>query len=84
MDCSLPAKVPINELLALSVPEKIAIIGALWDSIDASAGTVPIPSWQVQELERRENADRESSEPTVSWEQAVDQARNSHVQSRPS
>jgi putative addiction module component (TIGR02574 family) len=54
MDTQLPDSVPLSQLLALSGAQKVALISALWDSIDES--DVPIPDWQLEELERREAA----------------------------
>ena len=81
MNSSLPAGVPLNDLLALSVPEKIAIIGALWDSIEDVPNS-PLPQWQIDELERRDAADELSPEPTVTWEEAQQQVREIHARSR--
>ena len=41
MDTPIPASIPLEELLALSVLEKIALIGVLWDSID-ERDSIPI------------------------------------------
>src|SRR5437773_7341118 len=37
----------------LSVPQKLAMIGVLWDSIPDSLEALPVPEWHQQELERR-------------------------------
>jgi putative addiction module component (TIGR02574 family) len=81
MQTSLPSSVPASELLSLSVEERLAVIGVLWDSLDAS-GSVPIPDWQAEELKRREAADAANSEPTVTWEEAKQMARAAHAQPR--
>ncbi len=80
MDPATPANVPLNELLALTAVEKIALIGVLWDSIEESK--VPIPAWQLEELDRRDTEERPSSEPTMSWEEAQHRARSAHAQPR--
>jgi putative addiction module component (TIGR02574 family) len=79
MDIQLPPNVPMSELLALSVPEKIALIGALTDSIEA----LPLPQWQLDELKRRDEAESANPEPTLSWEDAVQRIRENHAQQRP-
>jgi putative addiction module component (TIGR02574 family) len=80
MQTSLPATVPVRELMSLSPPEKLAVIGALWDSM--SDTSVPIPDWQADELARRENADAANTEPTVTWDEAKQMARAAHAQPR--
>jgi putative addiction module component (TIGR02574 family) len=77
METQLPSSVPLNELLALSVPEKLALIGALSDSIEP----LPVPSWQLDELARRQQADLARPEPTVSWDEAIKKVRSIDDQS---
>jgi putative addiction module component (TIGR02574 family) len=78
METPLPPTVPIGQLLALSVPEKLALIDVLADSID----DVPTPSWHLDELSRREAAEAVAPEPTVTWEQAVERVTESHARPR--
>lgn len=40
-----------NELLTLSVPERIDLVEALWDSIARDADAVPLMDWQRSELD---------------------------------
>ena len=57
MEHAIPAKVPMDLLLSLSASEKIAVIGALWDSIPDADAAGPVPQWQLDELQRREAAE---------------------------
>lgn len=82
MDSTTISSASMNELLALSVPEKLTLIGALWDSIEAAGESPPLLDWQVAELERRDAAEQSSLEPTVSWDEAVQRIRASHAHSR--
>lgn len=82
MPSAIPPSVPIDELLALPAPEKLAIIGALWDSIDQASADLPIPDWQMAELNRREAADMTAPEPTVSWDEAQQLIRAEHAHPR--
>ncbi|HEX5105803.1 MAG TPA: addiction module protein [Pirellulaceae bacterium] len=43
----------MDELLSLSAPQKLALIGALWDSIEAEGQPVPVSDALVAELDRR-------------------------------
>ena len=82
MDSPIPATVPMSQLLALSPPEKIAVIGAVWDSIDDPAAAGPLPAWQLEELNRRELADSAAPEPTCSWDEAQQLVKSRHAASR--
>ena len=75
MESSVPASVPMKDLLALSAIEKIAVIGALWDSIEE--GAAPIPAWQLEELDRREASHRATPEAAVTWEEVKERVRTS-------
>jgi putative addiction module component (TIGR02574 family) len=78
MEIQIPPSVPLSELLALSVPEKLALIGALSDSIE----TLPLPQWQLEELERRDAAELASPEPTLTWDEALQRVHQSHAEPR--
>ncbi len=82
MESSVPDSVPMDLLLSLSAAEKIAVIGALWDSIPDPAAVGPIPQWQLDDLQRREAAEATAPEPKFSWEEAVQLVKNRHVQAR--
>jgi putative addiction module component (TIGR02574 family) len=69
-------------LLSLSGAEKISVIAALWDSIPDAAAAGAVPQWQVDELNRREAAEAVASEPTFSWDEAVQMVKNRNVQAR--
>ena len=37
----------------LSIPEKILLVGDLWDSIASDESSVPVPQSHIKELDRR-------------------------------
>ena len=78
MQTQIPSSVPLTQLLQLSVPEKLALIGALSDSIEL----LPIPDWQLEELRRRDEMEETSSEPVIAWDDAVKQVKAAHAQRR--
>ena len=45
--------VAIDQLLELSVPDKLDVLERLWDSITADPRQVAIPEWHLEELDRR-------------------------------
>lgn len=52
----------------LSIPERIELIGEIWDSI-AEAGTdFPTPEWHRPEVERRRAAAEADPEAGIPWE----------------
>jgi putative addiction module component (TIGR02574 family) len=56
-----------DEINRLSAPERLALIGALWDSVDDAE--VPIPPAQRSELTRRLVSFDQERAQAVSWEQ---------------
>lgn len=50
----------------LSIPERIELIGLLWDSVDAET-SIPVPEWHIRELEKRRAAAETNPEAGVSW-----------------
>ncbi len=51
----------------LSPPERIELIGLIWDSIPEQSDTQP-PEWHLRELDRRISAADKSPELGVPWE----------------
>ncbi len=60
--------VAIDELLELSVPDKLDVLGQLWDSITAEPRQVAIPEWHLGELDRREEELQRHPQPGQDWE----------------
>jgi putative addiction module component (TIGR02574 family) len=57
----------------LSVPQRLDMIGVLWDSIPDSPEALPVPEWHQQELERRlAEADADPGA-SIPWEQVKQQ-----------
>lgn len=44
------------DLDSLTIPERLELIGRLWDSITDSGAEVPIPEWHLRELAARRAA----------------------------
>jgi len=58
----------LNYLLTLEVPEKLELIGVLWDSIDESSHPVSMPDSLVAELDRRKAAAEQDPSRLIPWE----------------
>ena len=58
----------LEQAMGLSVEEKLQLISALWDSMTKNPVDLPVPAWQLEELERRIEAQRIDRQPGQSWE----------------
>lgn len=58
----------LHYLLALDVPEKLELIGFLWQSIDAAGQPISMPDALVEELDRRKAAAERDPASLVPWE----------------
>jgi putative addiction module component (TIGR02574 family) len=67
-----------SQLFALSVPQKLQLVGDLWDSIAATPEAVPVPQWQIEELDRRRAELQQNPELGIPWEEAKERLRRSH------
>jgi putative addiction module component (TIGR02574 family) len=68
----------VEELEALSVPERLQIVEDLWDSIARSNAATPIPQWQKDELHRRKKDFSRNPDSGLTW----DEAKQSILQAR--
>ena len=62
------SSVPIEELLKLSVAERIQLVEDLWDSIAADPEGLPLTEAQKAELDRRLEEHRADPHSAVPWE----------------
>ena len=51
----------------LPVEDQIDYVQSLWDRISAHPGRVPVPGWHLEELRRRERAEKDGG--TSTWEE---------------
>ena len=61
----------IAEIRELSVPERLQLVGEIWDSILESPELLPLSEELARELEKRLQAHRTAPESSQPWE-AVD------------
>jgi putative addiction module component (TIGR02574 family) len=66
----------LEQAMGLSVEEKLQLIAALWDSMALEPQKIPVPDWQLQELERRMEAQRTNPDPGQTWEQVKQEIRD--------
>lgn len=60
---------------ALTVAQRLELIGRLWDSIPDTPEALPVPEWHREELERRLEAADASPEAGIPWEQVRQELR---------
>ena len=53
----------------MSVPERVSLVQAIWDSIAAEAEVAPLTDAQKQEIDRRLAAHRASPQAAIPWEE---------------
>ena len=58
----------LEQAMGLSGEEKLHLISALWDSMTENPESLPVPAWQLEELERRTESQRSDPQPGQSWE----------------
>jgi putative addiction module component (TIGR02574 family) len=63
------ANVPFDELLKLSVPERIQLAEDLWDSIAAESEALPLTEAQKAEIEHRLAEHGRDPESAIPWEE---------------
>ena len=57
----------LEQVMHLSVEQKLDLISALWESMAEHRERIPVPDWQLKELERRLAATGSSSLFGVTW-----------------
>lgn len=63
----------LSEILDLPAEERLQLAERIWDSLAASAESIPVPGWHQDELDRRLGDPDEQA--TVSWEQVQTRLR---------
>lgn len=67
---------PGFDLEQLTIPERLELIGQIWDSIPDTPDAIEMPDWHRRELERRlEQADA-GTNTAIPWEQVRARLRN--------
>ena len=60
---------PLDELLKLTVAERIQLAEDLWDSIAAKPGALPLTDTQRAEIDRRLAEHSRNPEAAIPWEE---------------
>ena len=59
---------PDFDITKLTIPERLDLISALWNSIPDSDKALPMPDWHRQELERRLAEADVNPDAAIPWE----------------
>ena len=60
-------KIPVDEILSLSVKERLRLVGEIWDSIAASPEEIPLTVAQRKKLDRRKREHRLNPSAAKPW-----------------
>jgi putative addiction module component (TIGR02574 family) len=71
----MPPPLPDLDIEQLTVPQRLELIGRLWDSIPDDDNLSVLPEWHRQELERRLASADAAPEQGIPWEQVKAQLR---------
>lgn len=59
----------LQEIMNLSVPEKILLVEKLWDSIAEDTSRQPMPDWKKKLIEERLDEHKRNPDSGTSWEE---------------
>ena len=63
------SSVSLDDILAMSVDERIRLVEEVWDSIAATPEAVPLTAAQRQQLDKRLEAYEQNPQAGSSWEE---------------
>ncbi len=72
----MPLTLSEKDIDELSIPQRLDLIGLLWDSIPDSLEALPVPEWHRQELARRLAEADAHPEVAIPWEQVKARLRD--------
>lgn len=64
----MPLTLSERDIDELSIPQRLDLIGLLWESIPDSVEALPIPEWHRQEMARRLADADAHPEAAIPWE----------------
>lgn len=66
----------LEQVMHLGVQEKLDLISALWESVADHPEDIPVPDWQLKELEQRIEAQRQDPQPGQTWDEVKREIRH--------
>jgi putative addiction module component (TIGR02574 family) len=68
-----------KEFLSLTVAERVNLVQELWERVAAEPEALPVPDWQIKELERRRRLFQANPQRAIPWAQAKAQILKHHA-----
>ena len=68
----------LSQFDGLSLPQKLQLVEDLWDHIVESSPSIPVPDWQKEELDRREQSYKANPTHGIPWEEVKRQIREAN------
>jgi putative addiction module component (TIGR02574 family) len=59
--------IKMSDVLQMSVPERVRLVQAIWDSVEAEPEAIPLTAAERQELDRRWQAFQREPEIGFTW-----------------
>lgn len=59
-----------KEFRSLTVAERVDLLGELWREVASKPAELPVPKWQLEELDRRRLLYRANPQRAVPWAEA--------------
>ncbi|MFZ4800836.1 MAG: addiction module protein [Chlorobium sp.] len=73
-------KTAIPALAALTPAEKLQLIEELWEELSATPEEIPVPQWQLDELDRRRSEYAKNPSSGIPWEEVKRNIVSRHEQ----
>ncbi len=71
-----------KEFRALTVAERVDLLGELWREVASKPSELPVPQWQLDELDRRRRLYRGDPQRAVPWAEAKARILKRHAKRR--
>jgi len=68
----------LTQFDGLTLPQKLQLVEDLWDHIAQSTAAIPVPDWQKEELDRREQTAKAKPNSGIPWETVKRQIRQAN------
>ena len=71
-------KIQVEDILSLSIKDRLRLVGEIWDSIAASPEEIPLTASQRKELDRRKRQHRRNPTAAKPWSEIKDRLEKRH------
>lgn len=71
-----------KEFRSLTVAERVNLVEKLWEQVAAEPEALPVPDWQIKELERRRKLFQANPQRAIPWPKAKARILKRHAKRR--